>query len=207
MAQDRPSTPPGGGIKNFRKKPENWLSSTQIHRTHKGGLDRKRRMFFELQTRLTSDLVAAGYSEEEAAELVKDHLLDIRKPRTGKAGIAASPDALRLLQLVKKTESPGPRPEGWRSAAELVRDYRGSVHSIKRRILHLREQLLFDVSEALSCSPEIAASWVEEYMIGERKSRGLRGGSGTLMISPDILRLAVADGWLTSRVSDAARSP
>ena len=78
-------------------KPSGWCSTTDLHRRgFRGRHDTLQQAILELREELVADVVAVGYPEEEAVALVEESLVGRKKPRGGQAGLAISPDGIRL---------------------------------------------------------------------------------------------------------------
>jgi hypothetical protein len=92
-----------------------------------------------------------------------------------------------------------PKPEGWRSAAQLRRDFVGHNIAIDNRLRELRSGLIADIVAA-GYPEEEAVALVEHNLVGRKRSR--RGTEATVG-SPDAVRLL----GLTDRKDTAPPKP
>jgi hypothetical protein len=148
-----------------------------------------------LRTGLIEDVMAIGYSRDDATDLIETHLVAWNQTQKARVTIAASPDAIQILGLFPRELDPD-KPVGWSSVAELVKIYRGSYESILHKMQLIQYHLTNDVSYLLHCHLDIAHNLVETHLIGHKHSGSGRPG---LAASPEVVRLAVADAILTPR--------
>jgi hypothetical protein len=181
-------------------KPAGWRSAKQLNKEYVGGNAGLNNRMGQLRKELIADMRAAGYTENEAADLVEEHLIGKKKPYRGRAALAASPDAVRALELIERTKAAPLKPIRWRSAAQLSREGAGSVPVRNNKLDLLREVLIADV-QAAGYTEVAATTLVEEYFVGWKKPPP--GGPEALAASPDAVRVAEQFGMFTLKEQGA----
>lgn len=178
-------------------RPAGWLSANQLRQRYRGSGEHLRVLLGQLRLALIDDLSAAGYSEQEAINIVENNLVGWSAKHEGKATLAVSPEVVRLLGLSPKSDPLERKPEGWFGVNDLIAVYRGNNPSLRRKMENLQKKLIGDIMVAWDCTEAIAAALVENHLIGH-KSRP-EGGPIALAVSPEVLRFAEADRLITRR--------
>ena len=96
----------------IRAKPRTWRSGHELKKEYVGGSIAINKRMAVIQRALLGDMVAAGYSESEAAALVDDHLIGCKRPKQGRECLAASPEAVRILGVRRKSDAAPEKPQG-----------------------------------------------------------------------------------------------
>ena len=156
------------------------MSASQLrHEFRKEVLDGRLK---HLRHSFIEDVVNAGYSREEAAGLIDNHLIGWKKPVKGFAAIYASPEVIDRLREEKERMRV---PVGWQSASSLEKAGTPRSKVSGQSLAKLRTALTEDIQ--LSGYTRIEAeALVEDHLIGTRR---LRTGSPTLFASPEVTRL------------------
>src|SRR5437879_2597173 len=129
-----PRSTTGTALPELPPRPEGWRSAAELERMYPRGRRDINRILKVLRQRLINDIShSAGTNPDDAALVVDTHLIGRKRSRRGRAALAASPDAQRLLDLPPRTTD-SPKPGKWLSAAELTRVYRGDHRTIGRRL-------------------------------------------------------------------------
>ena len=179
-------------------KSEDWMTLRELTLVYQGGRD----VLYERLRRLSLDLIresiAAGHSPNSAMALVDEHLIGnhrvFSKQMLGPAGLAASPDAIRIgeragLLVPKHHSTSAPLPDGWKTAAQLARayikEYRYRSLPIRERIQEIRNILIKDMQES-GYSPTEAEALINDHLIGRRINAD---GNEDLAASPEAVRL------------------
>ena len=180
--------------KDSLRKPNDWKSAIDLKSEFIGGSAAINRRLAALRAALLGDIVeATGWSCEDAAAAVDRYLVGFKKPPHGPQAIAASPEAIRLLDLPTYETAPAPKPTGWLSAKELNRCFRGGATAINLYLKRLWEVLIEDVRKA----GQGEAEWlVTTYLVGIKKPPR---GPFALAVSPDGMRIVQQDAALERR--------
>ncbi len=192
LSRDRKPNEHGDGGPRNRT---GWASAAELSRGHIGSTQWIGDRLRHLREELLDDLVAAGFSRNDAVSAISDHLIGPRKLARGREGLVASSDAVRLLSLRPRDEAAPPKPTDWQSAIELTRKHANSCVTIAKRLDSLRASLV-DIFCDAGCSEEDAAAIVKEYFVGIRKPSS---GQETIAASPMAVVLAESLGLLTPR--------
>lgn len=190
MMSDKPRIP---------TRPTEWQSAVQLSRKYRGKPGSINKALSSLRLELAADLVDAGFHPEEAARCVEAHLVGWNALPIGRPALAASPDAVRQLDLRSKGDPAPLKPPGWRTVTELSADYRGGRAALVRKMQELRDALIADVRAGMMCDHDTAEQIVGDRLIGVRASGLEVAGTSVLAVSPEAIRIAVADGVLVRR--------
>jgi hypothetical protein len=184
-------------------KPQGWQSAQQLRQDYVGGTVAINRRMATIQQMLVADLMAAGYGNAEARTIVEENLVGRKKPAGGQCALAASADALRLLELKHKNTTAPSKPEKWKSAWELSRDHIGYCGTITKKLEEMQAVLIGDVM-ATGLTEIESKAMVEKYLIGRKKPPQGREG---MAASPDAVYLLEGLGVLTRRSTTALANP
>jgi hypothetical protein len=147
-----------------------------------------------LRDQLVADIVhCMDWSEADARSIVDRWLIGMRKPLSGSEGIAASPDAIRILDLIPRENTVPSKPQDWQSAVDLSKNFNGNSKTINKKLVELRTLLITDV-RAAGIDP--AENVVDDFLFGMKKPRK---GNDALAVSPDGVRIAEQFGILSPR--------
>jgi hypothetical protein len=177
-------------------KPSDWRSTVELSRIYLGGNKEIARALLNLRSRLIGDLVMElECRSSEAEALIDDHLVGRRKPARGRSGWCVSPDGERLLKLLPRTMLCPAKPDKWLSVRQIKSLYVGSFIRIESELKALRDGLISDIV-LTGVDVDKAERMVEAHLIGYRKPRH---GPEALAASPEVIRIAVEEGWLVPR--------
>lgn len=170
-------------------KPSDWRSICELRRDYVIANDIIKEKLEQLRQSLIGDLIAQGYGEANAGEIVAQFLIGERRVKesaTRKSSLAASPEASRLLCLPERLVL----PKDWKTADDLVQERTIARTTLYRRINTLRDSLISDMT-AIGIEHELAGHLVEINFIGIRVSAT---GWPALAFSPEGLIMAEAVG-------------
>lgn len=121
-----------------------------------------------MQRTLIDDLIAQGYREADANELIALFLIGERRPdekAIRNRSLAASPEASRLLCLPERREL----HKDWTTVSLLAKRRKLIESTLYRRINVLRDSLVADMT-SVGIDHEVAGHLVENHLIGTRVS-------------------------------------
>lgn len=171
-----------------------WKTSMMMRKTYGGAHSLWNSRMSDLAQEFAQDIVEQlKLPMAEAHKIVEHNLIGMRRPVSGIAGIAASPEAQRIL-LERLPPELGP---GWKTSGGMQRDFGGSKEIWRGHMEQLRKELIQDIAQQLHLPTEEAGAMVEHSLIGDRRPSSGRKG---LAASPDAQRL-LAEKYPVRKIS------
>lgn len=162
-----------------------WRSAAQLEKEFVGSHTSFGRILQKLRQSLLADVIAAGFSEDEAEAMVNEHLIQMIVGRDGRERPVASDDALRLMELVDRRMAEPTVPEGWTSALRLSQKRGEDYHAVVRRLKGIYRDALCELRQQ-GHTDRSAATAVEQLLV--RSIRPVQGKRRIWIASEEAVR-------------------